>query len=136
MKKQLESTKHIQILIKESNSNELKNQYIFEISEEGYKYGEIIISEINISDIKAAVINHCWFSDTIAADALLKEATMRAWEMGFELMIGTCSSAQLKNNGFKKLTLSSQEIFCTELTWNALERVDLKCKISFNFSNN
>ena len=124
MKNKLVAKKPIQIFTSEINTGDSKNQIQVQALLNGNKQGEIKFTGFTISNIKTAVINFVWFNNSESANELIKEATMCAWEMGFEIMIGSDSSHYLENNGFHKISLSSHEFYCSELTWNAIEKID------------
>lgn len=136
MEKLSVSKTNFQLQVKELKSEEFKEQFLIELLWKGKKQGEIQFAGVCISNINIALINHCWFSDRKIADLLLKETTMFAWEMGFELMVGSVSFSNLQNCIFKKLTFSSHEIFCAELSWNALEKIDLRHMLTFIYCQN
>ena len=108
----------------------------FQFLKHGEKQGELKFSSQIISEMKTAIIHHFWSNDEESAAELLKEATMYAWETGFELMFGTVAPDLLSANGFQKVTDAAQQIYCSELTWNALTRFNLNEILPFNVCKN
>ncbi|MFA9388225.1 MAG: hypothetical protein ACERKD_00370 [Prolixibacteraceae bacterium] len=116
---------NINIMVEESLS-QFKNQgakYILQNESSNY---ELEFAGYTFEGIKVAILQNLNIEEEIVAQQFIKQATMLAWELGYELFISAKSSEILLKYGFQVFQHNNNEIYCTELTWNAFSKVNIE----------
>ena len=96
--------------------------------------GELEFAGYNLGEFRIAVLQHLTYGKENDAQQLIKQATMLAWELGYDLLISSKALTLLLQNGFQKLNSGNNIIYGAELTWNAFKKVN-PASIT-NFINN
>lgn len=97
----------------------------------------LVFAGYSLDGLKIALLKGMRWSEKEIAIYLLKQASMLAWELGYELLIASKPSNILRENGFEVIKCNENEIYCAELTWNALNKIGTSSIANFiNFRTN
>lgn len=99
--------KTVRLIVKESNTENS------EIAFHGYSIGKYKIALLQYMHCKAQPM----------ARKLITQATMIAWELGYDLFLSKNDNGVILECGFYPMNKSSQPFYATELSWNAFEKI-------------
>lgn len=121
----------------DENSIQLQEKKIQLIAQEcGSISGELVFTGYELGEFNVAILNHFQCTNEFDVKQLIKQATMTAWELGYDLFLSNKTDSLFKDCGFESFRSNNREIYCAELTWNAFEKMNVQSISSFINSQN
>lgn len=125
MKTQTELTNKITVKVEENQIQFNEKKVKLVAKNENLIQGNIEFSGFTFGGIKVAILNSLSYTNDTIGQQLITQASMLAWELDYELFISTQKNGLLSQCGFQSIRTDTQEIYCTELCWNAFGKVNV-----------